>query len=83
MRHAWIAKTSDCNHRVTGLQVGDTYNFRIRADYADGTASAYSSQSITLPGPSATISMCNQDSRFFREDRRIQCHPPVPPHSPF
>jgi len=35
--------------------VGDTYNFRIRADHSDGTASDYSTQSITLPGPTATI----------------------------
>jgi hypothetical protein len=45
MRHGWIAETSDSSYQVTGLQIGDTYSFRTRADHADGTASPYSTQS--------------------------------------
>jgi hypothetical protein len=37
----WIASPSGRSYQVGGLQIGDTYDFRIRVDHADGSVSDY------------------------------------------
>ena len=39
---------------MTGLQIGDTYNFRVRAVNPDESVSDYANQSVTLTGPAST-----------------------------
>ena len=41
---------------IGGLNVGDVYSFRIRADHANGTVSGYASTTYAPTGPTASIS---------------------------